>query len=377
MKYRDLVRPGVLSLPVYEPGRPIEDVAREFGLDPNGVLKLASNENALGPSPKAVEAAAQAMRHAHLYPDGGSIALREKLAAVRGLKPEQIFVGTGSNEVMVLLAQALVGPGDEVIFGEYAFIVYKLAALLFGGKPVSVPMPNLAHDLDAMADAVTDRTKLIFLPSPNNPTGTVTDPDDLKAFIRGLPEHVVFCFDEAYAEFLDEPADLRPLIDEGHKVFCTRTFSKIYGLASLRVGYGYGDPELIRLLNQVRQPFNSTGIGQAAALAALDDHDFVTRSRESNRAGLKQLSEGFKRLGLGCPPSEANFLLMEVADSRKVFELLEARGIIVRPLHGYGLSQYLRVTVGTEVENHRLLEALEDILAGDQAVSLKGEKERR
>jgi histidinol-phosphate aminotransferase len=278
---------------------------------------------------------------------------------------------------MVLLAQALVGPGDEVIFGEYAFIVYKLAALLFGGKPVSVPMPNLAHDLDAMADAVTDRTKLIFLPSPNNPTGTVTDPDDLKAFIRGLPEHVVFCFDEAYAEFLDEPADLRPLIDEGHKVFCTRTFSKIYGLASLRVGYGYGDPELIRLLNQVRQPFNSTGIGQAAALAALDDHDFVTRSRESNRAGLKQLSEGFKRLGLGCPPSEANFLLMEVADSRKVFELLEARGIIVRPLHGYGLSQYLRVTVGTEVENHRLLEALEDILAGDQAVSLKGEKERR
>ena len=153
MKYRDLVRPGVLSLPVYEPGRPIEDVAREFGLDPNGVLKLASNENALGPSPKAVDAAARALRHAHLYPDGGSIALREKLAAVRGLKPEQIFVGTGSNEVMVLLAQALVGPGDEVIFGEYAFIVYKLAALLFGGKPVSVPMPNLAHDLDAMADA--------------------------------------------------------------------------------------------------------------------------------------------------------------------------------------------------------------------------------
>lgn len=377
MKYRDLVRPGVLSLPVYEPGRPIEDVAREFGLDPNGVLKLASNENALGPSPKAVEAATQALRHAHLYPDGGSIALREKLAAVRGLKPEQIFVGTGSNEVMVLLAQALVGPGDEVIFGEYAFIVYKLAALLFGGKPVSVPMPNLAHDLDAMADAVTDRTKLIFLPSPNNPTGTVTDPDDLKAFIRQLPEHVVFCFDEAYAEYLDQPADLRPLIAEGHKVFCTRTFSKIYGLASLRVGYGYGDPELIRLLNQVRQPFNSTGIGQAAALAALDDHAFVTRSRESNRAGLKQLSEGFQRLGLGCPPSQANFLLMEVADSRTVFELLEACGIIVRPLHGYGLSQYLRVTVGTEAENHRLLEALEDILAGDQAVSLKGEKERR
>ena len=238
MKYQDLVRPGVLSLPVYEPGRPIEDVAREFGLDPNGVLKLASNENALGPSPKAVEAAAQAMRHAHLYPDGGAIALREKIAQVRGLKPEQIFVGTGSNEIMVLLAQAFVGPGDEIMFGEYAFIVYKLAALLFGAQPVAVPMPNLAHDLDAMADAVTDRTRIIFLPSPNNPTGSVTDPDELKAFIRQLPDHVIFCFDEAYAEYLDEPADLRPLIDEGHKVFCTRTFSKIYGLASLRVGYG-------------------------------------------------------------------------------------------------------------------------------------------
>ncbi len=377
MKYRDLVRPGVLSLPVYEPGRPIEDVAREFGLDPNAVLKLASNENALGPSPKAVEAAAQAMRHAHLYPDGSAIALREKLAAVRGLKPEQIFVGTGSNEVMVLLAQAFVGPGDEVIFGEYAFIVYKLAALLFGAKPVSVPMPNLAHDLDAMADAVTDRTKIIFLPSPNNPTGTVTDPDDLKAFVRQLPEHVIFCFDEAYAEYLDDPADLRPLIDEGHKVFCTRTFSKIYGLASLRVGYGYGDPELIQLLNQVRQPFNSTGVGQAAALAALDDHAFVTGSRQSNTAGLKQLTAGLERLGLGCPPSAANFVLMEVADSREVFEQLEKRGIIVRPLHGYGLPQYLRVTVGSAAENNRLLEALEAILSSPQAASLKGEFERR
>ncbi len=377
MKYQELVKPGVLSQPVYEPGRPIEDVAREFGLDPDGVLKMASNENPLGPSPLALEAAAKAMRQAHLYPDGGANRLREKLASTHALKPEQFFIGTGSNEVMVLLAQAFVGAGDEVIFGEHAFIVYKFATLLFGGTPVAVPMPGLKHDLNAMARAVTDKTRIIFLPSPNNPTGMANDPAELLAFAADLPEHVIFCFDEAYAEYLEAPADMRPLIEAGRKVFCTRTFSKIYGLASFRIGYGYGSPEIIRLLNQVRQPFNSNGVGQAAAVAALDDHDFVARSREVNRAGMDQLRAGFGRLGFACPESAANFVLLEVENPGQIFKALQQRGIIVRPLQGYGLPRHLRVTVGTAEENTRLLNTLEEMLAGPEAAWLKKEATER
>lgn len=375
MNYRDLVKPGVLSQPVYEPGRPIEDVARDFGLDPESVLKLASNENPLGPSPRAIEAAIHAMRHAHLYPDGGATYLREKIAAARDLKPGQIIIGTGSNEVMILLAQAFTGPGDEVIFGEHAFIVYKLATLLYGATPVEVPMPDLTHDLRAMREAVTDKTRLIFLPSPNNPTGTVNDPAEIVAFAADLPDHVIFCFDEAYAEYLDRPADLRPLMAEGRKIFCTRTFSKIYGLASFRIGYGYGSAELIALLNQVRQPFNSNGIGQAAAAAALDDHAFVEHSRRVNTEGMQQLRVGFARLGLKSQESHGNFVLLEVEKSREAFDTLQQRGIIVRPLHGYGLPRHLRVTVGTTRENDRLLETLATMLAGPEAAMLKGAPE--
>lgn len=353
-----LVNPTVLTQPVYEPGKPIEDVARELGLDPAGIIKLASNENPLGPSPLAVAAATRALAQSELYPDGGCFALRQKLAARHGLAPEQFVVGNGSNELLELLGHVFLRPGDEVVMGAPAFIVYKLVALLFGARPVEVPLADHRHDLAALARAVTPRTKIVFLPSPNNPTGTANTEAEIHAFVRALPEHVVFAFDEAYAEFLDNPPDLRPLIAEGRKVVGLRTFSKIYGLASLRVGYGYASAELAALLNRVRQPFNVNAIGQAAALAALDDDAFVRRARETNTAGLRQLEAGFSALGLEWVPSVANFLLVKVGDGARRFAELQERGVIVRPMKPYGMPEWLRVTVGTRAQNERLLAAL-------------------
>ncbi|MFM9148023.1 MAG: pyridoxal phosphate-dependent aminotransferase, partial [Verrucomicrobiota bacterium] len=238
--YSDLANRPVLSQPVYEAGRPIEVVAREFGLDPGSVIKLASNENPLGPSPLGLAAARKALESSHLYPDGGCTFLREKLAARWKLRPSNFVVGNGSNEVMILLAQAFLRPGDEVVFGSQAFVVYKLATLLFGATPVEVPMPGFRHDLKAMRAAVTSRTRIVFLASPNNPTGGTDSAADIVDLAKGLPEDVIFCLDEAYAEYLDESADLRPLMAAGRKVVVTRTFSKAYGLAGLRVGYLIG-----------------------------------------------------------------------------------------------------------------------------------------
>ncbi len=359
-----LVNPSVLTQPVYEPGKPIEDVARELGLDPAGILKLASNENPLGPSPLAVAAATRALAHGELYPDGGCFVLRQKLAARHGLAPEQFVVGNGSNEILELLGHVFLRPGDEVVMGAPAFIVYKLVALLFGARPVEVPLVDHRHDLDALARAVTPRTKLVFLPSPNNPTGTANTEAEIHAFVRALPEQVVFVFDEAYAEYLDNPPDLRPLLAEGRKVVGLRTFSKIFGLASLRVGYGYASPELAGLLNRVRQPFNVNAIGQAAAVAALDDADFTARARATNAAGLSQLGAALDQRGLEIVPSVANFLLVKVGDGAWVFAELQKRGVIVRPMRPYGMPEWLRVTVGTPVQNERFLAALDEVRAG-------------
>lgn len=252
MKITDLAKKPVLTQPTYEPGKPIDEVARELGLDPRGILKLASNENPFGPSPKAVKAATEALREGNLYPDGGAFRLRGGLAESLGMFPEEIVVGNGSNEILELLGHVFLGRGDEAVMGTPAFIVYKLVALLFGATPVEVPLKNHRHDLDALAAAITDRTRLVFLPSPNNPTGTANSEEEIVAFARALPEHVVFVYDEAYAEYLDNPPDLRPLIREGRHVICLRTFSKIYGLAALRVGYGYCSGEMAGLLNRVR-----------------------------------------------------------------------------------------------------------------------------
>ena len=356
--YADLANRPVLTQPVYEAGRPIEVVAREFGLEASAVIKLASNENPLGPSPLGLAAAKKALDNCHLYPDGGCTFLREKLAKKWALEPGNFVIGNGSNEVMILLAQAFLRPGDEVVFGSQAFIVYKLATMLFGATPVEVPMPGYRHDLKAMRAAVTPKTRIVFLASPNNPTGGTDDPADILAFAASLPEDVIFCLDEAYAEYLDASADLRPLITSGRKVVVSRTFSKAYGLAGLRVGYMMGSAEVIGLLNRVRQPFNVNLPALAAAEAALDDADFVQRTREVNATGLAQLAAGLTALGYEYIDGKANFLAAKIPDADALFTRLQKAGVIVRPLRGYGMVGWLRLTVGTSAQNARLLAEL-------------------
>jgi histidinol-phosphate aminotransferase len=363
MKLESLVKPSVLTQPVYEPGKPIEYVARELGLDAATIIKLASNENPFGPSPRAVEAAKRALEHGELYPDGGCFELRQKLAAKWALGADQFVIGNGSNEIIELLGHVFLGPGDEVVMGEPAFVVYKLVTLLFGAKVVAVPLVNHRHDLGKLAAAITPQTKLVFVCTPNNPTGTANTEAELLAFARALPYHVVAVFDEAYAEFLERAPDLRPLIAEGRKVICLRTFSKIYGLAALRVGFGYTSAELCALLNRVRQPFNVNAIAQAAAVAALDDVEFAAKTARENRAGLAQLERGFCELGLENVPSVANFMMVRVGDGWKVFEALQRRGVIVRPVKSYGMPEWVRVTVGTHAQNERLLAELRTAVA--------------
>lgn len=358
MSFQDLVKPAVLTQPVYEPGKPIEYVARELGLDAATIIKLASNENPFGPSPKAIAAAKQALEHGELYPDGGCFALREKLAAVRGLNADQFIVGNGSNEIIELLGHALLGPGDEVVMGSPAFVVYKLVTLVFGAKAIEVPLVDFRHDLATIAAAVTPRTKLVYVCTPNNPTGTANTEAELLAFARSMPAHVVTVIDEAYSEYVQPTPDLRPLIAEGRNVVCLRTFSKIYGLASLRVGYGYAKPEIVKFLNRVRQPFNVNAIAQAAALAALDDTAFTEKCVRENRAGLLQLEAGFRAQGLEFVPSVANFILVKVGNGAKIFDALQRRGVIVRPMHPYAMPEWLRITVGTQAQNQRFLTEL-------------------
>lgn len=354
----ELARPAALTQPVYEPGKPIEDVARELGLDPDSILKLASNENPLGPSPLAMDAVRATLATAQLYPDGGCVALRDRLARRHGLPADWIIVGNGSNEILELLGHAFLGPGTDAVMGKPAFIVYKLVTLLFGARPIEVPLIAHRHDLDALARAVTPATRLVFLPSPNNPTGTANTGAEIEGFVRGLPEHCIFVFDEAYVEYLDSPPDLSPLIGEGRKVICLRTFSKIFGLAGLRIGYGYGHPEIVSVLQRTRQPFNVNALAQAAAMAALADDGFVARSRATNRAGLAQLAAGCARLGIETVPSEGNFLIAHVGDGVATFAAMQRNGVIVRPLKPYGMPEWVRITVGTAEQNERVLAEL-------------------
>ena len=353
-----LAKPFVLSQPEYEPGKPIEELARDLGLDPSGIVKLASNENAFGPSPLAVEAAKRAIEQGQLYPDGGCFALRQRLAQFHGLAPGQFVIGNGSNEIIELLGHAFLGPGDEVVMGAPDFVVYRLVTLLFGARPVEVPLVNYRNDLQALARAVSARTKLVFVSSPNNPTGTAIKAEELLGFVRSLPGTVVCAVDEAYVDFAEQPADLRPLIEEGRNVIGLRTFSKVFGLASLRLGYGYSTSELASLLDRVRQPFNVNAIAQAAAVAALGDHEFKRMCVAETRRGLRRLEAGFAGLGLEFVPSEANFMLVRVGDGARVFDALLHRGVIVRPLKLYNLPEWIRVTVGTADQNERFLREL-------------------
>ncbi len=358
MKIQDMANPHIGGLPIYETGKPIEYVAREFGLDPDGILKMASNENPLGPSPKAVEAVSKALGHLNYYPDGGCYDIRRKVAAKLGLKPENLAFGNGSNELITLLAQCFLDKGDESVFGAQSFIVYKLATLLMGATCVSVPMPNLRYDLDMLRDAVTGKTKIVFMTNPNNPTGCVVKQDEIFNFVRSLPENVIFCYDEAYSDFEEEMVDLRPLIAEGRNVICMRTFSKIYGLAGLRIGYSYSSPEMASYFDRVREPFNVNSLAQIGAMAALDDDEFYAKSKRVNFEGRKQFEKAFEETGMEYFSEGGNFVMVKVSDALDTFKKLQRAGVIVRPNFGYALPEWLRITIGTEEQNARCLEEL-------------------
>jgi histidinol-phosphate aminotransferase len=353
-----LAHPWLRGLQSYEPGKPIEDVAREHGLQPEQIVKLASNENPLGPSPKALSAMRAALEQAQLYPDGGGFYLREAIARKLGFQRAEVILGSGSNEILEFIGHAFLKPGDEIIAARHAFVVYKLVAALFGATTVEVPDPNFAHDLEAMAAAITPRTKVIFVTNPNNPTGTLASQEEIDRFMARVPAHIVVVFDEAYYEYLDNPPQTLPYVREGRHVIVLRTFSKIQGLASLRIGYGIAPTPLIEVLQKTRQPFNTTGIGQAGALASLEDEEHVRRTRELTNEGRDYLQREFAARGLEYVPSFANFVLVKVGDGAKVFAGLLKKGIIVRPMGGYELPEWVRVSVGTMEQNRRFIEEL-------------------
>ena len=361
MNLMQLANPRILDQPIYIPGKPVEKVAEQFGIAEHEIVKLASNENPWGASPKALEQAMDALKRVHLYPDGSGTFLLESLASKFSLPTDNFILGNGSNEIIELIGHVFIDETDEIIFGEHAFAVYKLVTLLMGAQPVPVKMPNLKHDLNIIREAITPKTKIVFLPSPNNPTGTANTKEELSSFIDVMPEHVILCLDEAYSEYLEDPIDLRPFIKSGKKVMGLRTFSKIHGLAGLRIGYGYGSKEMISLLQKARQPFNANSVAQAAAIAALEDEDWVLQCRRRNENGLKQLEQGLSELSLEYVPSCANFILVNVENGRNIFEALQQKGIITRPMPEK-LGNYLRISIGTEIENEKVMAALKEVL---------------
>jgi histidinol-phosphate aminotransferase len=361
VSFASLANQYLCDVPLYEPGRPIEEVARELGLKPSGIIKLASNENALGPSPKAIAAMRKAVATAHLYPDGGGFYLRQALAKKFGVEMDNIVLGSGSNEVIEFLYHAFVAPGDEVVAGDRAFVIYSIMAKMFQAKCVEVPFTDHMHDLKAMRDAITSKTKLAFVANPNNPTGTRVSNAELDAFIVSLPGHAICVLDEAYIEFLDDPP-LSIKYAMKRNVVVLRTFSKIVGLAGLRIGYGVAQKECVALLQRVRQPFNVNAIAQAGALGALGDAGHIRKTKAMTRRGLAFLEKEFKKLKLEFVPSCANFVLVNVGDGDRLFRRLEERGVIVRPMRAYKMPGWVRVTVGLPEENRRFINALQEVL---------------
>ncbi len=354
--------PYVRALAPYQPGKPIAALQREYGI--TDAIKLASNENPFGPSPRAVAAIRAALGSLARYPDGGGFSLKQALAAKLGVQPGNLTLGNGSNDVLELCARAFASPGDEVIYSQHSFAVYPIAVQSVGAKGVEVPASRYAHDLDAIARAITPRTRLIYLANPNNPTGTWFNRAALESFLAAVPQHIVVVLDEAYFEYAtdaDFPNGIACLPRHANLVV-TRTFSKAYGLAGLRIGYALSSATIADWLNRVRQPFNVNSLALVAAEAALADDEFVARTRASNQAGMRLLEGGFTKLGLKYMPSAANFICVEVGDAKTIYERLLRHGVIVRPVESYGLPRHLRVTVGTPDENLRFLTALTESL---------------
>jgi histidinol-phosphate aminotransferase len=352
----------------YEPGKPIDETARELGLEPSQIVKLASNENPLGPSPLAKVAMREALEEAHIYPDGGGYRLRSAIAESFEMELANVVLGNGSNEIIELLCHTFLNPEAELIAAKHAFVVYKLMATLFGAKYVEVPDPGFIHDLEAMAAAITEKTRLVFIANPNNPTGTMVGQEAIDRFMAQVPEHVIVVFDEAYFEFPDSPPDVLKYVREGRNVCVLRTFSKIHGLAALRVGYGLASKNVTTLLQKARQPFNVNAIAQAGALAALADTAHIEKTRSVNQAGMAFYEQELAARGLEYIPSFANFLLIKTGDGDRVFREMLRQGVIVRAMSSYKLPEWVRISIGTESQNRRCLEVLDRVLAATTAV---------
>ncbi|HVU08265.1 MAG TPA: histidinol-phosphate transaminase [Verrucomicrobiae bacterium] len=356
--------PFLKTLPVYQPGRPIEEVARELNLPADSIIKVASNENPFGPSPLALAAIQKALPTLNLYPDGNAFYFKQKLAAKLGVETTNLILGNGSNEIIEFVAHALLAPGDDVVVSQFCFAIYPIVAKMFGANVISVPAKNYGHDLPAMLRAITPKTRIVFVANPNNPTGTLAPREEVVKLVNEVPDDVLLVMDEAYIEFLDDAVDLVPLIRLGARknLILMRTFSKIYGIAGLRVGYGIGNPELVAAFEKIRQPFNVNSLAQTAALAALDDDAHVRKTRANNFASLEFFSRELRELKLEFVPSFANFILVRVGAGQKVFDAMQKQGVIVRPMGGYQLPEWIRISIGTPKENERCLAALKKSL---------------
>ena len=352
----------VRAISPYQPGKPITELAREMGIPVEKILKLASNENPLGMSPKAKKAVAAAINGIERYPD--QFELIKAVAERCGVAQSQVVLGNGSNDVLDLIARVFLAPGRSAVFAQHAFAVYPLATLSTGAELIATPAKHYGHDLDAMRAAIRPDTRIVWIANPNNPTGNFLPYPEVRTFLEAVPREVVVVLDEAYNDYLPpaERVDTAAWIADFPNLVVTRTFSKIFGLAGLRVGYALASAEIADLMNRVRQPFNVNNLAIAAAIAALDDHLFVAESYELNRRGMEQLVAGLKRLGLEHIPSHGNFVTFRAGDGAAVNQKLLKHGVIVRPIGGYGLPEWLRVTIGTEPENARFLEALEKAL---------------
>ena len=359
-----LVPPYVRAIAPYLPGKPISELARELGLNEADIVKLASNENPLGPSPLALAAAQDALHDMALYPDGAGFALKARLSHKLGVAANQIVLGNGSNDVLDMVARAFLTAGTSSVFAQHAFAVYPIATQTAGAEGIAVAAKNYGHDLAAMRAAIRDDTRVMWIANPNNPTGTFLPWNEIEAFLDSVPPQVLVVLDEAYGEYLPpaDRCDTLAWIERYPNLLICRTFSKAYGLAGLRVGYGIGSAEVIDLLNRVRHPFNVNAPALAAAEAALDDEAFLERSYALNTAGMAQLVAGLAELGIETVPSKGNFLLAKVGDAARINAELLKRGVIVRPVANYGLPEFLRVSVGLVGQNLRFLDALKACL---------------
>jgi histidinol-phosphate aminotransferase len=352
------------TLPTYQPGRPIEEVARELNLPANEIIKLASNENPLGPSPAALAAMQKILANLNLYPDGNAFYLKQKLAEKLGVTPANLVLGNGSNEIIEFVGHAYFAPGVDVVVSQFCFVVYPLVAKMMGANLITVPAKRHGHDLPAMLRAITPQTRVVFVANPNNPTGTLAPREEVIQFVNDVPDHVLLVMDEAYIEFLDDAVDLVSLVRLGARqnLLLMRTFSKIFGLAGLRLGYGIGHPDLVAALEKIRQPFNINSIAQAGAHAALDDDEHIRKTRANNTLGLEFFYRAFRDLELEYIPSSANFILVHVGEGQRVFEAMQRQGVIVRPMGGYQLPEWIRISIGTPKENERGLGTLKSAL---------------